>query len=100
MSAEAMVMFCVSSVFSADPSKKKNRERIWLGPRFREILEEYGYPLVVQHECGTEFRSCVAEWLKRKHGIVKTSRPYHPKILKKQMAFDLVQHGELGVNFF
>ena len=74
-------VLCVLDVFS---------RYVWLRPlqnkkagtvlvRFREILEEFGYPLVVQHDCGTEFRSCVAEWLKRKHVIVKTSRPYHPQ---------------------
>ena len=98
-------VLCVLDIFS---------RYVWLRPlqdkksgtasdRFREILEEYEYPLVVQHDCGTELRSCVAEWLKRKHVIVKTRRPYHPQsqgkvermnqILKEQMAFDLVQQG-------
>ena len=104
-------VLCVLDVFIRyvwlQPLKDKKSGTVLV--RFREILEEYGYPLVVQHDCGTDFRSCIVEWLKIKHVFVKTSRSYHPQsqgkvermnqILKQQMAFDLVQQGVLCVNW-
>lgn len=104
-------VLCVLDVFSRYtwlrplPNKKSSTVMV----RLKDILELYGYPRLVQHDCGTEFRKHVKRWLKNKHVTVRTSRPYHPQsqgkiermnqILKKQIAFDLVKYNQLGINW-
>ena len=87
------------------PDKKSSTVKT----RFCKILKLYGYPRVVQHDCGSEFRKSFQKWLKNKFVIVITSRPYHPQsqgkvermnqILKRQLAFDLIKHNREGVNW-
>ena len=61
------------------PDKKSSTVKT----RFCKILKLYGYPCVMQHDCGSEFRKTFHKWLKNNFFIVTTSRPYQPQSREK-----------------
>ena len=71
-----------------------------------DIFEDFGYPKIVQHDQGTEFKGSFKKWLKEEAITDIQSSPYHPQSqgkverlhrqLKKMIKYDTIKRGKLN----